>query len=69
MAKESHNTYQLRLWLTGDEGLYRTMQDYIKRYPTKDDAARAMVEDLGDFEFSDGATLTFTGVRSAMVGE
>ena len=62
----SWNAWNVSLWLHNDEGLYRSMLDYVARYPTKAKAARAMARDYAGERTPDGGRYNFTTIRLAM---
>lgn len=65
---KSHAHWNVCLWLSNDESLYNLMHKYIRRYKTKDEAARALLQVL-PAQTPDGVSYTFTTVRAALVGE
>mgnify|MGYP004457359193 FL=1 len=60
------NHWNVSLWLFNDEGLYRWMRSCVRVTSTKDDAARRIMESLGEQETPDGAPYTYTSVRAAL---
>ncbi len=65
------NHCNVSLWIGNDEGLYNLARQCVRRASTKDDAARAMMDDLNEMgitETPDGAPYTATSIRAAMVG-
>lgn len=71
MAKQfnghrSWNAWNIALWLWNDEGLYRTMLDYITQHGTKDRAAWAMARDFAGERTPDGGRYNLTTIRLAM---
>ena len=60
------NHWNVSLWLFNDEGLYRWMRSCVRVTSTKDDAARRIMESLGEQETPDGAPHTYTSVRAAL---
>ena len=62
----SWNAWNVSLWLHNDEGLYRTMLDYLGQYSTKEKAARAMARDYAGERTPDGARFNLTTIRLAM---
>jgi hypothetical protein len=64
--------WNVALWLFNDEGLYNLVRDHVRRSPTKDRAARRIVDDLADCGLSntpDGAAYSIAAVRAAIAGE
>lgn len=62
--------WNVSLWLNNDEGLYREMQLYCRRYD-REKAAELMMDSLtecGITETPDGAKYSKTAIRAAMVG-
>lgn len=77
MMSKPYNGYKnwthwnVNLWLTSDEGLYRTMCHHIRKYKTKDEAAKEVFECLcasGLEKTPDGAKYSVSNIRAAMVG-
>ena len=64
--------WNVSLWISNDEGLYNLAREMIQHTPTRDDAARSIVEtlhDCGQFETPDGAKYSYTAVRAAIAGD
>lgn len=65
------NHWNVSLWLSNDESLYREMRHYIRISVNRDRAAGLMAHELranGMTHTPDGAPITKTSVRAAMVG-
>jgi hypothetical protein len=67
---KNYNHWNVNLWLTSDEGLYRLMQAYA-RCPSVplDKAAERMLDDLREMGVThtpDGAPYSKTTIRAAM---
>lgn len=68
MAYQGHknwNAWNVSLWISNDEGLYRLAQHHVSRSRTLDDAASSLVMDLPD-QTPDGAPFNRTNVRLAL---
>ena len=61
------NHWNVALWLFNDYGMYKMVQDAVRRSSNRDDAARRVLGYLDD-KTPDGAPYTFTSVRAALVG-
>jgi hypothetical protein len=62
----SWNAWNVSLWLNNDEGLYRAMQDYKRRYKTRRRAAAAMARDMAGERTPDGGRYNPTTIYEAM---
>lgn len=63
------NHWNVSLWLNNDENLYREMIHFLGYAPTKDRAARMMIDSLksqGATHTRDGAPYSYTTIRAAM---
>jgi hypothetical protein len=61
------NHWNVSLWINNDEGLYSLARQHVRRCKTKDEAARALLQDL-PAKTPDGAIYSKTAVRAALVG-
>lgn len=61
------NHWNVSLWISNDEGLYRLALDHIRRAPNKRDAAKAMLQDL-PAKTPDGAPYSLTTVLATLRG-
>lgn len=71
MAYNGHKNWSMwnvSLWINNDEVLYQLAQSYIRRYRSKEKAARAMADFLDGQKTLDGANFTYTSIRAAMAG-
>lgn len=62
--------WNVSLWLNNDEGLYRMMQQAVRRH-TRGPAARLMLcglHEMGLTKTPDGAVYSASSIRAAMVG-
>ena len=65
------NHWNVSLWLTNDEPLFREMIHFLGYAPNKDSAARMMIDSLksnGATHTRDGAPFSYTTIRAAMRG-
>jgi hypothetical protein len=68
---KNYNYWNVSLWLSNDEGLYRMVCDAVRRNRTKDAAAREVLDSLtecGLTKTSDGAPFTLSAIRAALSG-
>jgi hypothetical protein len=68
---ESHAAWNVSLWIGNDEGLYRMAREHIRRASNRDEAARAMFDDLagmGIHATPDGTKYSQHTIRLAMRG-
>lgn len=61
------NHWNVSLWISNDEPLYRMAVDCVRHNRTKDAAARELVAYLPG-KTPDGAPYSFSAVRAALVG-
>ena len=62
----SWNAWNVALWLYNDEGLYRMVQDALRRAGTKDKAERYLARDLAGQRTPDGGRYNLTTIRAAL---
>jgi hypothetical protein len=65
------NHWNVNLWICNDEGLYTLVTECIREAPSKDHAARFILDTLresGAHATPDGAPYTFATVRAALRG-
>jgi hypothetical protein len=62
------NHWNVSLWLTGDEGLYRQVEQAISDLPTLDAVARTLAAQLKGKSTPDGAPYSFASIRAAIRG-
>lgn len=66
---KNYNHWNVSLWLTSDEGLYRLMRGYARGSGSLDKAAERMLDDLREMGVThtpDGAPYSKTTIRAAM---
>lgn len=65
----SWNAWNVSLWISNDEGLYRLALDCIRRTNNKSEAARAFLREVGEgSKTPDGGVYNITSVREALSG-
>lgn len=65
------NHWNVSLWINNDEWLYGLARQFARRGPTRDVAAKRMLETLHEFgqtETPDGAPYSATTIKAAMRG-
>ena len=62
------NCWNVSLWISNEEPLYRAAVDYSRRIPNSGAAARAFIRDWNLTRTPDGAEYTLKAVRHAIVG-
>jgi hypothetical protein len=62
------NYWNVSLWLTGDEELYRQVEQTLSGLSSLDAVARALAAQLKGKSTPDGAPYTFTSIRAAIRG-
>jgi len=61
----NYNAWNVSLWISNDEGWYRTARDIVRRSATLDEAAMRLCDELPKAT-PDGVPLTRTNVRLAL---
>lgn len=65
----SWNAWNVSLWISNDEGLYRLALDCLRRFRNRRAAARALLRDLGEgARTPDGARYNVTCLYEALDG-
>lgn len=65
---KNHAAWNVSLWLSNDEGLYRLCCEAVRLTRTKDAAADYIYAQLEGQKTPDGVPYTRTNVRLALVG-
>jgi len=63
----SWNAWNVSLWLSNDEGLYRWVTELVREYG-KERAALKVFREIGGERTPDGAVYNRTSIREALTG-